>query len=296
VAVGGEGVTLVAKGMSVPQTITSMDSTVPVVGAQTVYPFYANLTWDQAFIDAGGYVPFDENLIVKYEWFQQSDNGRYIMLPNWVAGGFSFQINAGEDYPAGIDLPVRNPMDVELVYPRFVHDKMVVLSIINTPWGSYDIDPKLVKFIVKDKSGSVVDIPADLLQFDIDSSVAHGGHYKPINATWVFDYQALDLKGGDYTLTVETTNFQHSYTTSTTAGFVLDSSGEGKETSLGRGGIASFSQDEFDTFRESAEQDLNATTDTSSEDSSGGKDSPGPGMAVVVAVVAAVAWATNRRK
>ncbi|HLF15959.1 MAG TPA: hypothetical protein VI796_00790, partial [Candidatus Thermoplasmatota archaeon] len=281
---------LMAHGKTEPFDMTSLDPTLPG-GQQTVWPFTAEMAWDPAFAASGGVVPYVDNLIVQFRWYQETDGQKYILgvltaAPNW-------NVNSGEDYPANVVLPVRNPMDVELVYPRFVHDKLVVLSVINTPWGSYDIDRDITRLIVKDEAGNAVPVePQYLVSSSLDNSVAHGGHYKPINATWVWDYRGQGLEPGDYTVTVETTNFQHSYTTSTTGTFSINSQGLGAGAAAGRSGLESFTAEELEQFQQAAGGDATAGPTTEG----GGKGSPGVGVVLASLGAVGAAWAARRRR
>ncbi len=286
--------TLVAHGKTEPIDMQSFDGTIPAVGAKTVYDFNVELAYDAAFVSAGGVMPYDENVIVEFQWYQETDGDQYIILP---PTGAAWNVNAGEDFPPKVVFPVRNPMDVELVYPRFVHDKLVVLGIINTPWGSYDIDRELTRMVVKDGKGNVVPVDPALVTDTLDSSVAHGGHYKPINATWVWDYQAQGLAPGDYTVTVETTNFQHSYTTSTTAAFTINAEGLGEASEAGRSGIQSFTDAELRAFQEASGGGASAApTSSTPPDDDGGKGSPAPALPLAVAALAAVLLLRRRRR
>ncbi|MEK6975218.1 MAG: hypothetical protein AABY18_02615 [Candidatus Thermoplasmatota archaeon] len=224
---------LMAHGKTEPIDMVSLDPTIPT-GVQTVYPFVSEMEWDPAFAATDGSVPNTSNIVMQFRWYQETDGQKYILgyataFPNW-------NVNSGEDYPANVVVPVRNPIDVELVYPQFIHDKLVLLSVINTPWGSYDIDPSLITLTVKDASGNKVAFKDGTLAQVLEQSVAHSGHYMPIKPTWVWDYKTQGLEPGDYSVTVGVTNFQHSVTTETTALFTINKDGGG-EAQEGRSGI-----------------------------------------------------------
>jgi hypothetical protein len=277
----------VANGVSESIDMMSFDDTIPVVGGRTVWPFHINLTWDQDFIDRGSRIPKESSLIVEWEWYQKTENptggfNEYILGTGVL--GIVWNINSGEDYPSHIVLPVRNPLDVELVYPQFIHGKLVILSVINTPWGSYDIDRETLKVIVRDSSGAVVRFQDGTLQEVLEQSVAHAGHYQPIKPTWVWDYAAQKLKPGDYTVTVEITNFQHSVTASTTATFTLGAGGEGTARE-GRSGLQTVVGDLHAGHRGTAADPNQPVAATSSSSAPASKDSPGLALLGLLAAV-----------
>ena len=196
---------LMAHGKTEPVDMVSLDPTIPT-GEKTVWPFVSTMEWDPAFASTDGSVPFTDNIVMEFRWYQETDGQKYILgapgspTPNW-------NVNSGEDWPANVVVPVRNPIDVELVYPQFIHDKLVLLSVINTPWGSYDIDPALIQLTVKEANGNKVDFKDGTLTQVLEQSVAHSGHYMPIKPTWVWDYKTQGLEPGDYSVTVGVTNF-----------------------------------------------------------------------------------------
>lgn len=292
----GAGAYKVAHGISDAIDMMSFDDTVPVVGGHTVWPFHINLTWEQDFIDRGSRIPKEDNLVVEWEWYQRTENpaggvNEYII--GTAGAGIVWNVNSGEDYPSHIVLPVRNPLDVELVYPQFIHGKLVVLSVINTPWGSYDIDPASLDLVVRDSSGNKVPFKDGTLQQVLEQSVAHAGHYSPIKPTWVWDYAAQGLKPGDYTVSVEIANFQHSVVASTEASFTLDESGSGSATE-GRSGLQTL-RGNLHAGHEGTAADPNAASSTTAAPA-GGDSKDSPSLAVVPALAALVALALLRRR
>jgi hypothetical protein len=292
---GNPDATVIAYGRDGPKDLISIDSTVPadaVCGGpcRTVNPFDITLEYDNVFIAQGGIVPKENDVVVRIQWYQEEGDERY-MLGLGVVVGTSWNVNAGEDYPPTITFPIKNPLDVELVFPRFIHDKLVILSVVNTPWGSYDVDLDSILLEVRDAAGTLVAVDPRYLQSDLEVSVAHSGHFIPIDVTYVWDYQLQDLPPGDYTATVKAANFQHSYSTETVARFTITEEGTGGATSYGTEGLLSFTDDEFQQFNEGAaagagQQDAGAGDQET-------QDSPlvaGPLTLVALAGVAAIAW------
>ena len=294
-----DGVVVIANGKSAPTDMVSVDDTVPAAADPTVTEFKFELAWDEAFVASGAVVPPTDNLIVEWEWYQQTDNpaggvNEYILGSG--PAGLVWNLNTGEDFPANIVVPVRNPIDVELVYPQFIHDKLVILSVINTPWGSYDIDPALIKIVVKDASGNPVPFQEGTLEQVVEQSVAHSGHYQPIKPTWVWDYQKQGLRPGDYTVTVEVTNFQHSVTTDTVASFSVTADGAG-QTQEGRSGLQTLVGN-LHAGHEGTAADPNAagSATTSSAPATTTEESPGLPFAVLAAGLVALALTRRLRQ
>ncbi|MHB8605968.1 MAG: flagellar hook assembly protein FlgD [Thermoplasmatota archaeon] len=236
--------TLIAKGETAPILTVSADD---VGGNPRVWKYVVDMGAPLVPV-----VPNTANLVMIYSWDNVLPNGQEVSSEDW-------RLNTGENFPPSFTLPTKNPFTVELVYPELVHGKMVFLAVMNTPWGSYDVDPTSVKVEVKDKDGNLVDTPS-LRQYG-DFSVAHGAHYKPINLTFVWDHQADHLKPGAYSVTVTATNYQHSAGDSRTALFELGTDGTLTRVEPGRAGVQTFSADQFQKFLSGAGQRGNGTAD-----------------------------------
>jgi hypothetical protein len=221
--------TVVAQGMSAPQTVLSLDQNLN--GHGEVYEFDINLGRPQ--VDR---IAKEKDWVLRFRWW--STTGGH----ETIAGGGTVQwnLNSGEFYPVRFTLPVKNPFDVELVAPQFVHGKLLILAILNSPWGSYDVDQRSVRLAVTDDAGRPV-VPQHVAQL-ADYSVAHGGHYKPVNVTWVWDYHADQLPPGLYTATVRASNFQGSAWSETAAQFRVRPDGSGEAVSVGRSGQQTFTE------------------------------------------------------
>ncbi len=160
-------------------------------------------------------IPKEANFFIIYEFFSRTSGTEWSV--------HSWRIWAGEFFPPYFTLPVKNAFDVELVIPQFIHDKLVVLGIMNTPWGSYDIDSRATTLTIKDASGKEV-TPQSIESF-ADYSVAHGAHYKPVNITYVWDFKADKLAPGTYTATISGSNFQGSGLSRCEATFTIGANG-----------------------------------------------------------------------
>lgn len=301
-ATGDENI--IAYGRDGPKPISSFDPTLqPVAGplcdgpCETVNEFNPVLEYTDAFIQAGGVVPKENDIVVRHQWYQETNGERYILGIGLVVGT-AWNLNGGEDHPANIVFPIKNPLDVELVFPRFIHDKLVILSVLNTPWGSYDIDLDSIKLEVTDSNGQSVDIDPDTIRHDLDVSVAHSGHYNPIDITWVWDYQDQGLPPGEYTATVSAINFQGSYDTFTEATFEITDDGTGGATSYGTEGLLSFTDNQLEQYSEGSQSQVDSEGSEEAEPdavSNESEDSPAVPILAAIAALAAIAVARRRQ-
>ena len=163
-------------------------------------------------------IPRDQDFFLVYSFYSETSGTQW--------GHASWRVWSGEFFPPTFTLPVTNAFEVERVIPNFAHGRLALLGVMNTPWGSYDVDPKSVELTVEGPSGSFVE-PRHMVRFG-DFSVAHGGHYLPVNVTWIWDYQADRLAPGTYTVTVSAQNFQHSAQASCSATFELEAAANGR--------------------------------------------------------------------
>lgn len=164
---------------------------------------------------------------------------------------------SGEFYPPSMELPVKNAITVERVLPFFAHQQVGVLSVVRMPWGSYDVADEDITFEIEGPDGRAVDLdPAHLREVPVEQSLAHGGHYKPVNKTLVWDYKRAGAQPGEYEVTVEATNLQGSASHACTATFTLERDAEGGlvagEAEPGRCGEQTIGQDRLDEAKDEA--------------------------------------------
>ena len=231
--------TPLAQGVSEPQDVLSLEA----AGEPTAWKFDINLGAPER-----GTIAKEESYVVRFRWYSLLPDGSQGIPPPLI-----WNLNGGEQYPASITLPVKGAFNVEMVLPQFVYDKLVILGIMNTPWGSYDVDHDSIKLDVRDAGGQSV--PVTRITRLADFSVAHDGHYKPVNVTYVWDYQQEKLKPGDYTVTISGANFQGSASASCTGGFTLRDDGTPGDIRVGECGVRTISDDQLGKIKEGSKQD-----------------------------------------
>ncbi len=158
-------------------------------------------------------IPKEANFFIVFSVYNVAPDG------SSKYSGHTWRWWSGEFFPPRFTLPVKNAFDVESVVPQFVHGKLAILGIINTPWGSYDVDPKATRLTITDASGS--EVTPVRIETVADYSVAHGAHYKPVNLTFVWDWQADALKPGRYVATISAANHQRSAASSCASAFTI---------------------------------------------------------------------------
>ncbi len=217
-------------------------STVGIPGSPAAQQFTIDMGTPQ--VDT---IPKEEDFFIVYRYYSDTPAGS--------VGVHTWRLWSGEFFPPTYTLPVENAFDVERVVPNFAHGKMAIVGVMNTPWGSYDIDPDTVDLTIEGPNGEVT--PEHISQFG-DFSVAHGGHYLPINITWIWDYQQEGLQPGDYTISLSASNFQNSAAGACQATFSLKSGEAGRlvpgQADEGVCGLQSASDDFVEQVTEGASE------------------------------------------
>lgn len=192
---------VIAEGTTTP---TLVQNGIP--GAPLVNEFRVNLGSPQ--LDK---IPKENSFFLMYRWNSNTGGNEY--------STHQWRIFSGEYFPARFTLPVRNAFDVESLSAKFVFGKLLLVGSINTPWGSYDVDPAATTLTITDEGGAPV--TATSVEVFADYSTAHGGHYNPINATYIWDYKADGIKPGTYKVTLKASNWQHSVAAECTISFTI---------------------------------------------------------------------------
>lgn len=233
--------TPLATGLSAPVDVQSLEMT----GQPTVWKFDVNL--GKPLRSA---ITKEESYLVRFQWWSVKPNGERMILPEADV----WNVNSGEYYPPVVNLPVKGAFNVELVVPQFVYGKLVVLGIMNTPWGSYDVNQDSIVISIENARTGAAFEPVRLSRL-ADFSVAHGGHYKPVNVTYVWDYQADKLPAGEYEVTVSATNFQGSAAASCTGQFTVLAGGQPGEIKVGECGVRTITEDQLSNVQQGSAAD-----------------------------------------
>jgi hypothetical protein len=215
-----------------------------VPGADNAFQWDINLGAPQ--VDT---IPQEDDFFLVYDTFQSTGEANAcVRCPmRWWSGEF---------FPPSFTLPVENAFTVERVIPNFANGQLAMLGILNTPWGSYDVDTDSVDLSIEGPNGAV---EPDTLQQYSDFSVAHGGHFEPVNTTWIWDYNKDDVPAGEYEITVSAENFQNSAKASCTATFTLESGENRLRPGSADPGICGTQSEGTDEKAEELKEDVNST-------------------------------------
>ncbi|HLE95726.1 MAG TPA: hypothetical protein VI997_00015 [Candidatus Thermoplasmatota archaeon] len=255
-------------------------------GNPNVHQFVVNLGKPKATT-----IEREESFFLVFSWYSKTGDTKYTF--------HYWRLWAGEFFPPVYTLPVTNAFDVELVIPSFVYDKLVIVGVINTPWGSYDVDPSTTRLTIEEKATRREVTPLRVSTFS-DYSTAHGGHYKPVNETWVWDYKGDRLAPGTYTATVTAENWAHSARGACTAEFTILPDGSPGPVTVGACGERTASDELVEELR-NLEGEGRDGTDLSpgplpsiSVLSSDAHAVPGPGALLAALALAGLAFAARR--
>jgi hypothetical protein len=227
-------VQLIAEG-----TIGPADVTNGVPGSENAYEYKVDMGIPKVAV-----IPKTQDVFVVFNF--------YGMTPAGKVSSNVWRVWAGELFPAKFSLPVKNALDVELVIPQFVHDKLLVHGVISSAFGSYDVSVPSATLTIMDSSNRPV-IPTKITHVG-DYQVAHGAHFKPVNMTWIWDYKQDKLAAGTYKAIVKACNQQGSACEETTGLFTIDANGDPTDITVGRQGQITVSEGQLQQITGGGEQ------------------------------------------
>lgn len=173
------------------------------VDGRSVYQFTFPLTYDADTITR------EEGYNVRVDAFMENPYCRDPAAENSMMLDFA-RIHTSSNYRPQLQWNIMNPLYIEMMHPQFVGDDLVVHTQINSPWGSYDVQGDLAR---EQPLGFDIKGPSPVMTLDrilVDHSLGHGPayHFLPVQATWLWDYQADQAKDGIYTVTLYAQNDQ----------------------------------------------------------------------------------------
>jgi len=105
----------------------------------------------------------------------------------------------GKENPWGVSLPLLNPIDMKTSC-YFENNSVVVSSLVNSPFGSKDIDAKSINVTV---TGPTTPVKADFTQALVS---VNGTNMTKVD--WIWKYKQDGAKPGEYTATITVGNLQ----------------------------------------------------------------------------------------
>jgi hypothetical protein len=227
---------------------------VPMKVSKSVIPS----VWDETVSEK------DHGYVVRAIPYQlETEQGR-VTQADW-------RLRTGIDYPPRLVLDIKNPMVTTSTRAHLFDDYLFFRWSFTSPWGSYDVDANSLMLEVEGPKNLG---PGDIEFVNLKHSVDHDGHFKPLNATWRYDYVNNPLPPGKYTIKAMVHNYQNTYMKTWTEEFTVNDKGIPELESIGAvGGSGGRAQGGAD-----------------------GGDSPGFEAVGLLAVFAAMAFVAQRRR
>lgn len=200
---------IIAIGQSMPtdllgaMTTDNEHVTTHTVDGRYVYEFRFPLEYEVSKIVR------EEGYNIRVDAFMQND---YCAAPedkNSLMLDYA-RVHTSSQFRPHLEWSIMNPLIIEVMHPQFVGDDLVVHTQINSPWGSYDVLGDLAR---EQQLGFDITGPSPVMTLDrivVDHTKGHGPeyHFKPVIATWMWDYQADQAKNGIYKVTLHAQNDQ----------------------------------------------------------------------------------------
>jgi hypothetical protein len=166
-------------------------------------------------------IPEHAGYIIIVRWFQHdggnSEEENNVIMREWNR-------HNGADYPNRVIIPVQESIRIERIRVQEFDSKLYFHTVLNSPWGSYDVDTRNIRVEVFKENGEAVPLQ-HLAEPILRYSVDHDGHFKPVNATFPWDYKKENLPDGRYTVKVTVPNWQHTAEATRSSSFGITASG-----------------------------------------------------------------------
>jgi len=150
---------------------------------------------------------------------KQGDGGRdkdtQISQNDW-------RVRVGPKTPPHIVLTAEKSMMTKAASLSVYNGAMYVRWSFVSPWGSYDVNDRTIN--VQLMGGPTSPDPSKVglsRPLVVKRSVDHDAHFKPVNATWKFDYQKANLADGEYMFHLNVMNLQETYQLQETLKFTM---------------------------------------------------------------------------
>jgi hypothetical protein len=119
-----------------------------------------------------------------------------------------WRLRTGPLFMPRVIIPMEEPMRTLGSALSIFDERMFVRWSFISAMGSYDMRDSQLKL---DVTGPAAVDPKAVDFIILKRSVDHDGHFKPVNATWAIDYLNFPMADGDYELTASIPNLQGTY-------------------------------------------------------------------------------------
>lgn len=122
-----------------------------------------------------------------------------------------WRVRVGPSTPPRLVFDVEKSMMTKAASLSIFNNLMFIRWSFVSPWGSYDIDEPSLRVKLNGPTSPDPGKVGLSRPSIVKRSVDHDAHFKPVNATWKFDYQKAGLADGKYTFDLEVLNLQQTY-------------------------------------------------------------------------------------
>ncbi len=184
-------------------TTTNEHVTVHEVDGRYIYQFTFPLEYDTDTITK------EEGYNIRVDAYMKNEYCSDPAAKNSLMLDFT-RVHTSPAYRPNLHWSIMNPLYVEVMHPQFVGDDLVVHTELNSPWGSYDVLGDLASEPQIDLAFDGPTTVRTLQRIVVDHSTGHGPlyHFLPVQATWLWDYEADAAEDGTYRVTISIENDQ----------------------------------------------------------------------------------------
>jgi hypothetical protein len=134
-----------------------------------------------------------------------------VVPKDWQVMQSDWRVRLGPKTPPRLIIETEKAMVTKAASLSLFNNAMFVRWSFISPWGSYDIDDRTLQIHLEGPSNPAPDKVGLSRPLIVKRSVDHDAHFKPVNATWRFDYQRANLADGDYKIHLSIMNLQNTY-------------------------------------------------------------------------------------
>ncbi len=151
---------------------------------------------------------------VRIDWYQDPSPGG--TQEDTFAEGW-YRVVMDDKHLPRMELSIMNPVYIDYIHPQVAAGVLLIHTGVNSPWGTYDIDPDNITLSVAGPSP-----PQKLEKFISQNQHVHGLHDQAAEITYLWRFRKEDAKNGEYQIEMEVPNLLGTRTAKGSAGFVIE--------------------------------------------------------------------------
>ncbi len=156
-------------------------------------------------------IPKTEAFNVRIDWYQGGSAG----FEDQFAEGY-MRLYASPDHLPRLEFAINNPVYIEFIHPQVAAGILLIHTGVNSPWGTYDIDPSNITISVDGPS-----TPQTLEQVVAQNQHVHGLHDQAAEITYLWKFRDENAANGEYTIDFSVPNAAGTSVATGSAGFVV---------------------------------------------------------------------------